>query len=82
MSKMTFTWKFPFTSCMSSFSFFCILFFLLTVNIDIFGCIYFREFMKTVNFACMEIRVLRTTGSLGYYKTIIKVSMCIYFRRY
>ena len=27
------------------------------VNLDIFACIHFREFMKMGNFACIKIRV-------------------------
>ena len=35
-----------------------------TVNVDIFTCIYFRGFMKMVNFACIKIRVFSVTGPL------------------
>ena len=40
-----------------------------TVNVDIFACINFHEFAKMGNFACIEIRVLSATGSIGYYKS-------------
>ena len=36
-----------------------------TVNVDIFVCINFREFIKIGNFACTKIRVLSIIGSLG-----------------
>ena len=39
-----------------------------TVNVDIFACINFREFMKMGNFACIKTRVLSITVSLWYYK--------------
>ena len=41
----------------------------VTVNVDIFACINFREIMKMGNFACIKIRVLSITGSLWYYKS-------------
>ena len=45
-----------------------------SVNIDIFACIHFRQFMKKGNFTCIKIRVL------GYCKK--KFSKCTYFRGY
>ena len=39
------------------------------MNVDIFACIHFCGFMKIGNFACIKIRVLGKTGSLGYYKS-------------
>ena len=41
----------------------------VTVNVDIFACINFRESMKMDNFACIKIRILNITGSLGYFKS-------------
>ena len=35
------------------------------VNVDIFACINFRDFMKMGNFACIKIHVLCIIGSLG-----------------
>ena len=40
-----------------------------TVNVDIFACIHFREFIKLGNFACIKIRVLCIIASIGYYKS-------------
>ena len=40
-----------------------------TVNVDISTCINFREFMKTVHFACIKICVLSITGSLCCHKS-------------
>ena len=40
-----------------------------TVNVDIFACINFCGFMKMGNLACIKIRVLSITGSLGYYNS-------------
>ena len=37
-----------------------------TVNVDIFACINFREFMKIGNFARIKICI---TVSLGYFKS-------------
>ena len=41
----------------------------ITVNVDIFACINVHESMKMENFACIKIRVLSITGSLGYFKS-------------
>ena len=40
--------------------------FLTTVNVDIFECINFRGVVTIGNFACIEIRVLSVTDSLGH----------------
>ena len=39
---------------------------LCTVNVNIFACLHFRGIMKMGNFACIKIRDLIITGSLGY----------------
>ena len=39
------------------------------MNVDIFACINFGEFMKMGNFARIKIRVSSITVSLGYFKS-------------
>ena len=53
-----------------------------TVNIDIFACLSFRGIMKMGNFACIQIRVLSITGSLGYQKSNFCGGGGAYFRGY
>ena len=42
---------------------------LYIVNVDIFGCKNVCGFAKIGNFACIKIRVLSATASIGYYKS-------------
>ena len=38
------------------------------MNVDISTCIHVCRFMKMGNFACIKVRILSITGSLGYYE--------------
>ena len=39
------------------------------MNVVIFACVNIRKSMKMDNFACIKIRVLSISGSLGYFKS-------------
>ena len=44
-----------------------------TVNVDIFGCIHFRELEKTSNFAGIQIRVFDNIASKWHDKSYFHV---------